>query len=157
MSYRIVVVSDSHGNLHALRRIVEHEYPFDMLIHCGDGVGDLFHAGIPLEAVVVRVPGNVDMGRVTDMEQVVFHDVGDRRIMVTHGDLFRLHQGYEDILREGRKSAADFIFFGHTHKKFLLPGKPLLFNPGPVSSGVYGLVTIDGEWRFEHRRLEEGQ
>jgi uncharacterized protein len=152
---KILVVSDSHGNYSKLARIIDLEYPFDCLVHCGDGVNDLFHVGIPDEVSVVRVCGNIDLARCVDFERIVLFEAGTTRLMVTHGDQFGVHIDYGPIEREGRKRKADAVLFGHTHVAYHRKGKPALFNPGPANSGMYGLVIIGDSLSFSHGRLED--
>ena len=152
---KILVVSDSHGNHSKLARIIAREYPFDCLVHCGDGVNDLFHVEIPVNVSVVRVSGNIDMARCVDIERIAFFVAGTARLMVAHGDQFGVHNDYGPIEREGRTRNADVVLFGHTHVAYRREGKPALFNPGPANNGSYGLVIIDGSYRFSHCRLED--
>jgi putative phosphoesterase len=153
--HKILVVSDSHGNHGKLARIIAREYPFDCLVHCGDGVSDLFHVEVPEDVTVVRVSGNIDLVRSIDMERIALFEAGSARFMVAHGDQFGVHNDYGLIEREGRNRKADAVLFGHTHIKYLRDGKPALFNPGPANSGMYGLVIVNGTPRFSHGRLED--
>ncbi|WP_026496557.1 metallophosphoesterase family protein [Butyrivibrio sp. WCD3002] len=36
---KILVISDSHGYSNLARKVIEKEYPFDFLVHCGDVQG----------------------------------------------------------------------------------------------------------------------
>jgi uncharacterized protein len=152
---KILVVSDSHGNHPKLRSIIAREYPFDCLVHCGDGVNDLFHVETPEGVTVVRVCGNMDMTRCFDIERIAFFGAGPVRFMVAHGDQFGVHNDYGPIEREGRIRKVDAVLFGHTHAAYLVNGKPALFNPGAANSGMYGLVFIEDSLRFIHERLED--
>ena len=151
MTVRLLVFSDSHNNRYLLNRILMHEMPVDYIIHCGDGVGDLFHMDIPDGVKVVKVSGNVDLHRGYDIERIDFLVMNGFKIMVAHGDLFRVQDDYGLILSEGKRQGADAVFFGHTHKKFLSDGKPVLFNPGPANKGYYGIVTLGEKNEFSHR------
>ncbi|MBN2080208.1 MAG: YfcE family phosphodiesterase [Spirochaetes bacterium] len=152
---RIVVVSDSHGNTPRLSGILARESPFDVLVHCGDGTGDLFHVEIPSGVTVVAVSGNIDVARGSDRERMGFFEADDTRFLVVHGDQYRVHHDYSWIEREGRARNVDVVLFGHTHSKFHGPGRPILFNPGPASGGYYGYITTGKRLHFEHRRLTE--
>ncbi len=151
----ILVVSDSHGNHVKLKRIIARAYPFEYLVHCGDGVSDLFHVDIPEGVTVVRVSGNVDLGRCPDMERIAMIEAGPARLMVAHGDLFGVHTEYGRIEREGRNRRVDAVLFGHTHIAYHRDGKPVLFNPGPANTGMYGLVSFGNSLGFAHGRIED--
>lgn len=150
---KALVVSDSHGNTVRLGRIIRRELPFDYLFHCGDGAGDLVHVDIPPGAQVVRVSGNVDMARNIDAERLVVLPVGGVTVMVSHGDEFRVHAGYEAIEREGRRRNADIVLFGHTHSAYHGGTRPLLLNPGCANNGRYGLVYVDDSIRVSLKSL----
>ncbi|MBN1531697.1 MAG: YfcE family phosphodiesterase [Spirochaetes bacterium] len=150
---KILVVSDSHGNSERLRRIVDAERPFQYLVHCGDGVNDLLHAGVPADAVTLAVAGNVDLGRGITGERILWTRIGGRAFMITHGDLFGAHNGLSGLEREAARGGADIVLFGHTHVRHLREEPPAMLNPGSANNGWYGLVEIDGDVRFSHRQL----
>jgi putative phosphoesterase len=152
---KILVISDSHGNTARLGRIIRQERPFDYLIHCGDGAGDLIHVDIPAGTAVVRVCGNVDIARGLDAERLVVLPVGPVTVMVAHGDQFRVNSEYAALEREGRSRNADIVLFGHTHTAYHEDGKPILFNPGPATGGRYGLLHVDTGIRAELKSLED--
>jgi uncharacterized protein len=150
---KILVISDSHGNHAAVSAIISREKPFDYLVHCGDGVYDLFHVKMPDGAAVVGVGGNVDAARGMDVERRKEFTVGDVLFMVVHGDQHRVREGYGVIEREGRGGKADVVLFGHTHVQYRSEGKPALFNPGPAVNGEYGVISMNGDIGFRHCRL----
>lgn len=152
---KLLIVSDSHGNVSRIQKIVDQEDPFDCLIHCGDGIRDLFHVDVPGGARIVRVSGNIDLSVVYDMDRIVTQEIGGMRFMITHGDLYDAHNGYGMLLSEGRKMGCDIVLFGHTHTQYHSGGRPILFNPGAAANGFYGVINIaegkDAE--FLHRRI----
>ena len=153
MPCKILVVSDSHGAVQKLDAIVRHEEPFDVLVHCGDGVNDLSHITIPVATRVLKVTGNVDISHGYIFERTIVEELFGRRIMVTHGDLFRVERDLAMLLEEGRLQGADIICFGHTHMKFYQDGPIVLFSPGPAKDGLYGVITIGADIRCRHRNI----
>ena len=153
MPGKILVVSDSHGALQQLDAIVRHEEPFDVLVHCGDGVDDLSRIIIPVSTRVLKVTGNVDISRGYIFERTIIKELYGRRIMVTHGDMFRVDRDLDMLLEEGTLQGADLICFGHTHTRFYQDGPTVLFSPGPVSAGQYGVITIGADIRCRHREI----
>lgn len=153
MHGKILVVSDSHGDRQTLGRIIRREEPFDALIHCGDGADDLSHINCDVGTRVIRVGGNVDRGRGCDFDRIAVEALAGKKIMVTHGDLFRVDHDLSLLEREAAGCRADLVCFGHTHMKYVRDGEPVLFNPGPANRGLYGIVTINGGMRCEHRHL----
>jgi len=150
---KLLIVSDSHGNFVNLRKAVEIEFPFDYLIHCGDGIRDIAQVELPGGIVVVKVAGNIESYISPGTEKIEIFEVSGTRIMVTHGDQLQAHHGMDGVLREAVSRGADLVFYGHTHKKALTGSRPLLFNPGPLSNGSYGTAFIGDTLELHHRKL----
>ena len=153
MQQKVVVVSDSHGNAALLKSIIARELPFDVLVHCGDGVDDLARVDLPPDVGLVAVAGNMDSGQQFVTSRIAFDTLNEKKIMVTHGDRFRVAHDPELLLYEAKKNSADIAFFGHTHSKYHSTDSPILFNPGPANRGVYGVVTINDIIACCHKKL----
>jgi putative phosphoesterase len=151
MSSKILVISDSHGSRDIVSRIITHEKSLDFIVHCGDGAGDLFFAEIPEEVKIIKVTGNIDLYRNFDMERIEVFSADSFRIMVVHGDQFRVHDNHTGLIQEAERRGVDLVFFGHTHKKHLSGNRPVIFNPGPANRGMYGIVTLGEKVEFSHR------
>jgi len=150
---KILVVADSHGDRTRLQKIIDREQPFDVLIHCGDGLDDLAHAGLPRSAAVLSVSGNMDRTR-AGSERLIETTLSGVRFLICHGDRFAAHRDYDRLLDEGLRRRADIICCGHTHMPCLLNHRLLLFNPGPADRGLYGIITLgSGKPLCEHRQL----
>ena len=154
MEHKVLVVSDSHGNFTRLNKIYEHEKPVSTIVHCGDGVGDLFHVPVSSGVRVITVTGNVDLGRGYDMERIVVSTINGVKVMVTHGDIYRVQNGCKSLYDAGREHEVDVVLFGHTHKQYIKEGRPVLFNPGTVSHGFYGILTIGNGIELSHHSLD---
>lgn len=153
MDIKALIIADSHGDSPAVEAMIGREFPFHVLVHCGDGVGDLFHVNVPKGVAVVPVLGNVDLSRGYDLERVELITIAGREILVTHGDLFDVKNGYGDIRAEGARLGVHAVLFGHTHMKYLGAGSPLLFNPGPANRGSYGVLMAGESLVFTHKHL----
>lgn len=141
---KLVVISDSHGDIFRVQKIIDRETPFDMLIHCGDGAADPLRANMPEGASLVRVSGNVDRYSSAELEEQELIDVCGFKIMVVHGDRYGVNYG-DSKLRS--MTGCDAVFFGHTHIKHISPGRPVLLNPGPANRGSYAIVFLDSDTR----------
>ncbi|MBE5905808.1 MAG: YfcE family phosphodiesterase [Lachnospiraceae bacterium] len=140
--YKILVVSDSHGRYGNLQRAIERELPFDVLVHCGDVVGDIALAtgeNPPYEVRVVK--GNCDFGGSFPEEEEF--KVGFCNLWVTHGNRYNVK--YEMELSTLKKAAkgkrADIVLFGHTHcqeMKMDDENNILLLNPGSIGESRFG-------------------
>ncbi len=154
MKTKLLVISDSHGNQVKIEQALVKEHPVDWIVHCGDGAGDLAPVRVPPGVNVIRVLGNVDTWRGYDYERQVIQEINGATVMAVHGDLFRVQDGFDQLVIEARLHRADLVLFGHTHVTTHREGRPVLFNPGTASKGSYGVVFIEkGRMEFHHRRL----
>ena len=111
----------------------------------GDGLGDLGDY-IYLDNVYA-VSGNCDFFSSVENEKIV--TLNNKKIFFTHGNKYGVKISLDNIISEGKNINADFIFFGHTHKKVALQyGNMYIINPGSfymssdgVSRGI--ILNID--------------
>lgn len=154
MIKKILVISDTHGGRDILQKCINISAPFDIVIHCGDGVKDLRAADIPGDAVVLAVAGNTDAYSSPDEETLLVEKINSRTVMITHGHLYNVKAGLHSISQYAGEIKADVVLFGHTHQSFLCMNNPVLFNPGDLSTGSYGIITIrNDEWIFEQKSI----
>ena len=129
---KILVVSDSHGRIENLRRAIQIEHPFDLLLHCGDIEGDEGKIHLIAETPCFMVSGNNDL--FTDLPRELEFQITDRRAFLTHGHHYYVYMDTERLLREALSRKASFAFFGHTHKPLAKSQKGVwLVNPGSLS------------------------
>lgn len=144
---KIGVISDTHGNVAALRRALEHFHGADMIVHAGDvlyhpprlGCSDgydvpafteIFNA---LTCPVLISRGNCDAEVCEEMLEMPVQspyaivEVSGVWVMVSHGHLFTR----DDMIRLGRRFRVDYFISGHTHVPVLEDIDGLvLMNPG---------------------------
>ena len=152
---KLLVVSDTHGNTDKLSRAIKDCMPFDMLIHCGDGIKDIGSVDIPHGIIVTAVKGNTDLHSYDDFEELLLENIDGQRVAVTHGHRFNVKAGTSLLYSEAKRLGADAAFFGHTHVRHLSAGLPVLFNPGSLSDNSYGVVNTShaGRWVYTHMQL----
>ena len=159
---KILVISDVHGRLPALRWILKNETA-DAMFFLGDGLKDLDGAvnllREPLPYPVYRVRGNCDGGFPDPAEGLV--PIAGVLFFYTHGNQFYVKSGYDQLAEAAQARGADVALFGHTHRRGLinpnLPGVPALFNPGCLrDSGCYGVITVeDGKCSYDWKWVEQ--
>lgn len=159
---KILVISDVHGRLPALRWILKNETA-DAMFFLGDGLKDLDGAvnlmREPLPYPVYRVRGNCDGGFPDPEEGLV--PIAGVLFFYTHGNQFYVKSGYDQLAEAAQARGADVALFGHTHRRGLinpnLPGVPALFNPGCLrDSGCYGVITVeDGKCSYDWKWVEQ--
>jgi len=154
MAVKIAVISDTHGERNMLAGAIRESHPVDIIIHCGDGVQDICAADIPENTVVLMVKGNTDISPHCDVDEIIFENILEQNIMITHGHQFDVKSGLKRISTVAMNAGAGLVIFGHTHKQFFKDGNPRLFNPGNLSGGNYGIIhASDGRWVFEHKKM----
>lgn len=139
-----------------LLKVISECSPFDVIVHCGDGVKDICGAAVPAGSTVLKVMGNTDIYSGCDAENILTEDISDRRVMVTHGHQFNVKGGVSELVRAAERFKVNVVLFGHTHEQMIRRGDPLLFNPGNLSGGNYGIIQASdrNEWVFEHRKIK---
>jgi putative phosphoesterase len=132
----IGIMSDSHDNLNAIRRVVAifKDAGCELLIHAGDFIApfaarELDKAGCPVRGVFGNCDGEkrglaaaiAPFGVVR--EAPFIFDFDSVRILITHMD--------SPVESYAAEQAYDLVVFGHTHRaEIRKQGKTLILNPG---------------------------
>lgn len=141
---KILVVSDSHGDVENMCRAVARELP-DLVLHLGDGWRDAQELrrrfpDLPLE----QVPGNCDYRAADEAVRVL--EAEGVRILFCHGHTLRVKGGQDLLLAEALEREADVALFGHTHQPMVdQRAGVFLLNPGSIGIGrkvTYGTLLI---------------
>jgi hypothetical protein len=146
---KILVLSDSHGNVENMVRAVESTDP-DMMIHLGDCWSDADELmeefpDIPME----RVPGNCDISQ-EPAERILI--IEGKKIMICHGHTMNVKSSYLNLQYKAQERKVDAALFGHTHRIFYGEHNRIVYlNPGTIGNtglGVepsYGVLWVDGK------------
>ena len=142
---KILVLSDSHGELSGMETAVEREQP-RMILHLGDCWRDAErlaerYPDIPME----HVPGNCDWGSFDQPERLLeFEGV---RVLMMHGHTRNVKSSPLAAQYAAREWGADVLLFGHTHRPLVdYDGTLYTMNPGAIGDfrrPTYGVVTIE--------------
>lgn len=128
---KVIIVSDSHGNMGVLKGIVRKEEPFDLLFHLGDGIEEANRLQKLIGFNLDGVEGNNDVKGVFPSSLTL--RFGRKNCLFTHGHLFEVHRDLSLLVTQARKSGANLIFFGHTHYFHDEVQKGIrLLNPGSI-------------------------
>lgn len=152
---RLLVFSDSHGQLDYALQAAEESGKADLLLHAGDHFRDgmelAYKTGLPVKSVV----GNCDIGLRGPLELVI--RMANYRFLLTHGHLFRIYDSLDKLVARGQKLRVNVVIFGHSHvAQIAYQSGILLFNPGSISSPrdhnqpSYGILDIKNHGIIPH-------
>ena len=148
--YKVIVMSDTHGDYRVLNEVVKTELPFDYLIHCGDAEVDpeiILDCQDQYNLVAVR--GNCDLWSDQPAWQTV--KIGFYNVLAVHGHMHGVKDGTRGLLNLAWKNHSDVVCFGHTHTPSIErdPSGILLINPGSLTrnrpvprNGTYVILTV---------------
>ena len=148
---KLLLISDSHGDKAALRRVLDKESDADVLFFLGDGAADVDAVLPQLERrpPAYMVSGNCDHGSFYPPEGMVAFE--GTSVFYTHGHLYGVGYAKTGLLKIGQLRGADIILFGPPHSPFSLemPDFPRMYNPGSISrprsaeGPTYGVLLLD--------------
>lgn len=150
---KLLVLSDSHGNITAMERAVSLEQP-DHILHLGDCVRDVRALEKKISVPITFVKGNCDFGE--QEPDVLMPRFSGKKIFMTHGHLHGVKMMYLRAIYAALESEADILVFGHTHHTECFQEQGIwVLNPGSIGYGeTYGLITLENrEITCEPRRL----
>lgn len=157
---KILVISDTHGNIEHAKRIIEDVIPagVKVILHCGDYISDarLLQKFYP-EVEVFGVYGNCDVGFGGEYDRIV--EVEGVPIYMSHGHRYGVKWGdYEEVWIDTVAQDAMVAVCGHSHEAYLdQKAGVILMNPGSISKPrdskypSYGILEVqDGEITGAH-------
>lgn len=139
---KILVFSDSHRSRSGMLNAIQAHQP-DQVIHLGDLQEDAEELTYVYPKLpICMVPGNCDGWTTTPPKKLI--TLEGKKILLAHGHLWHVKQGYEAALADARTAGADILLFGHTHQALCqqLEDGLWMLNPG-ASRSSYGLIEIN--------------
>jgi len=145
---KLLVISDTHGNYTLALKAHSLSEPVDIIVFLGDGLSDTELMQDIIDTDFVCVAGNCDLGSSAPRE--LLWECEGKRILLTHGDAYRVKFGLERLKQRALEVRADLVLFGHSHVAtqetyldilFLNPGTML--NTDPDKS--YAVIDVEKE------------
>ena len=127
---KVLVVSDNHGSLHMIKKIINIEKP-QYVIHAGD----FCVSKSEIESLVdMYVAGNNDYDG-KDLEKFSIEEVN---ILLTHGhqysSLFNHDKWLERLSNEAIANNCQVVIYGHSHKEEIAKVNGVsIINPGSIN------------------------
>lgn len=151
---KILVFSDSHGDVSCMRRALSLNADAEYALFLGDGIRDaeaVFSEFPTVSPLIVR--GNCDFFQ-NDYPCVRILHAGGKKILFCHGHTYSVKGGCGALIAEALREKADLSLYGHTHtaRCDYIDEKDhhfYLVNPGSIrrtssGAGEYALITIQG-------------
>ena len=136
---RILVLSDSHGDIAALRKAYEQQPGAELVIFLGDGERDVDM--LPTDKPLIKVRGNCDF--YSEAPELVINEEKGVRLYCTHGYREHVKYGTGTLLEAARSNNAHIALYGHTHQPVTSYFDGIhLVNPGSVRQGSYAVIDI---------------
>ncbi|MCX8128959.1 MAG: metallophosphatase family protein [Clostridia bacterium] len=134
---RILLFSDSHGNINNMVKAIRKSKDIDMIIHLGDFVSDALKLKELYSYISFEyVHGNNDWSREIPGDKIL--ELEEKKVLITHGHNYNVKNDYQKIIRKGKAAGTDAVFFGHTHinEEIFYEGM-LVLNPGSIGAPGY--------------------
>lgn len=138
---KIALVSDSHDNLYFIKKFLKdvEKRNVDLIIHLGDIISP-FSARefLKVEKKIIAIYGNND-GEQKGLSSLLDIRPFPRELKIENKIIILYH---DPIFDEDKLDGIDFLFYGHTHKKyFYKKGNTTILNPGELCGYLTSLST----------------
>lgn len=154
---KVVIISDSHGNLDNVRKIMEKEQNVHQVIHLGDLIGQEMQLKEICGCEISFVKGNCDYYADNPVSDVL--EIGANRIFITHGHHYGVNFGIDRLCYAAKENQCNIVMYGHTHvPENSVYGGIIVVNPGSVSQPrqlnhkpTYAVMEIDEQGKADIR------
>ena len=132
---KVIVISDTHGSVKSVEKLMPLIAENDYVIHLGDGAADLRQVWEEYPDKIYQCRGNCDYASPTPDEGEI--EVEYVKIFYCHGDRYGVKGGLTNLAYEAKKRGCDIALYGHTHTALIteIDGVTLI-NPGSLKRPV---------------------
>lgn len=154
---KVVIISDSHGDLSNVRKIMDKEQSVQQVIHLGDLIGQEMQLKEICGCGIRLVKGNCDYYAGNPVSDVL--EIGTNRIFITHGHHYGVNFGLDRLCFAAKENQCNIAMYGHTHvPENSVYGGVIIVNPGSVSQPrqlnhkpTYAVMEIDEQGKTDIR------
>lgn len=149
---KILVISDTHGDINKAQEIIKKNNGINLIIHLGDYFRDAqklsrLFPDIPVE----YIHGNCDF-MIGNVPSEKLLECEGKKIFITHGHRYSVKWDYDKLYKKAEEMKVDLILFGHTHIADLVKrDNYYVVNPGSISeprddsNESYAIIEISKE------------
>ena len=143
------VISDTHGNMNAIKKAVKCCGKADLWLHAGDYCRDAALVTKLTGSKVFSVCGNCDsINSSADVDE--FINIGSRKIWLTHGHKYEVKHNPRELVFWAKQYEADIVIYGHILMLLILPGPKMSCY---LIRGVRHILAVRyqpaANWRLE--------
>ena len=132
---RIIILSDSHGNLKGVEELLPLIAENDYVIHLGDGAGDMREAWGLYPEKIYACAGNCDFFSSLPEDGVL--DVEGISIYFCHGHRYGVKTDLRALALAAKRRNCAVALYGHTHVADITEMEGVtLINPGTLRRAV---------------------
>ena len=130
---RILIISDSHGNLNNVMQVLKKENNIDIILHLGDTIQDAISIMETSKDIEFHYVGGNDDNRQKQPKEKIIEGMGGK-IFITHGHLYNIKRSFDNIILKSKELKVDIAIFGHNHIQKCIVNDGIIFiNPGSIS------------------------
>ena len=141
---RILVLSDAHGNINAIKRAIENEPSATKIFYLGDGSAEMLtlSKSYPQKDFII-VKGNNDVGAIPE---IFTGHIGGVKTIATHGHRQYVKYNLDRLYFLALENEAKIVLYGHTHNPDITYSNGIYFlNPGCLFGINKSYMVIDFE------------
>ncbi len=129
---KTAILSDTHGNTDAIRKLEQILREADIVLFAGDGVNDLNVLPSEIRKKAKIVCGNCDFA-CSFPKELVFN-ILNKKVLLCHGNAYGVKGGLLKLYLRAKELDCDVVVYGHTHDNLIEEKDGILFiNPGTLS------------------------
>ncbi len=138
----ILVISDSHGRVGEIEKVIEAYPEVKHIFFLGDCVSDIEDCQyIYSDRTFHIAQGNCDGHTLFKSEDMI--TLYGKKIFFTHGHSYYVKQSMEKLYAAASARGADLVLYGHTHTAKTEYADGIYFvNPGSIGSGTLGYTSF---------------
>lgn len=148
-----IVLSDTHGEIELIKKVLEIHKDIKNIIFLGDVLSDVSFLNFS-NYNLVCVKGNCDFFVNMETEKVLkFKKI---TLLLTHGHNFLVKSGTNKLKNYAAQIGANVVLYGHTHKQeYKIEDGITLINVGSLKSEKsYGILSVtDGHTKIDFLTL----
>jgi putative phosphoesterase len=132
---KLIVISDSHGNMQAVDGMMPLVAENDYLIHLGDGLSDIRALRDAYPDKAYFCAGNCDYAAYYPTDGVL--EVENVKIFYCHGHKYGVKQELLTLALAAKSRGCEIALYGHTHEAKITQMEGVtLINPGTLRYAV---------------------